>query len=371
MALHNGQQSTELLQAQAHVWNHMFNFITSMSLKCATQLGIPDSIHRHGKPMTLPELVDALPINKARSHGVYRLMRILTHSGFFILEKISGDEEMEGYWLTPSSRLLLKDKPFGVAPLVLAVLDPVFTKPWHHLSEWFQNENHTPFDTAHGRKFWEYSGQEPRLNHFFNEAMASDAQLVTSVLIRECKQVFEGLNSIVDVGGGTGIVSLGISDAFPNLKCTVLDLPHVVAGLEGTTNSIYVGGDMFEYIPPADAILLKSILHDWSDDESVKILKKCKEAISSTDKGKVIIIEIMLDNGKGDHEAIETQLFFDMEMMVLVTGRERNEKEWAKLFYDAGFTHYKITPILGLRSVIEVYIVKDMPINKMDEALSS
>ena len=56
-----------------------------------------------------------------------------------------------------------------------------------------------------------------------------------------------------------------------------------------------------------------------------------------------------------DEDSYETQLFFDLEMMVLVTGRERNEKEWAKLFQDAGFTNYKITPILGLRSLIEVY----------------
>ena len=56
-----------------------------------------------------------------------------------------------------------------------------------------------------------------------------------------------------------------------------------------------------------------------------------------------------------DHESTETQLFFDMLMMVLVTGRERNQEEWAKLFFAAGFSDYKITPLLGLRSVIEVY----------------
>ncbi|KAK9285262.1 hypothetical protein L1049_024452 [Liquidambar formosana] len=60
---------------------------------------------------------------------------------------------------------------------------------------------------------------------------------------------------------------------------------------------------------------------------------------------------MLVKNHKGDEESMETQLFFDMLMMVLVTGRERNEREWAKLFSDAGFTHYKITPILGLSAV--------------------
>ncbi|CAA2955365.1 trans-resveratrol di-O-methyltransferase-like, partial [Olea europaea subsp. europaea] len=170
------------------------------------------------------------------------------------------------------------------------------------------------------------------------------------------KHVFEGLNSIVGVGGGTGTVSEVIFDAFPNLKCTVLDLPHVVAGLEVTKNLSYVGGDMFESIPSADAILLKCILHDWSDEDCVKILKKCREAIPCKENGgKVIIIDIIVGNKKEDHKGIETQLFYDMSMMVWANGRERTEKEWAKLFFDAGFTRYNIVYGLGLRSIIEVY----------------
>ncbi|KAI9377668.1 hypothetical protein POPTR_019G093200v4 [Populus trichocarpa] len=99
----------------------------------------------------------------------------------------------------------------------------------------------------------------------------------------------------------------------------------------------------------------KWILHDWNDEECVKILKKCKEAIKDREGGKVMIIDMMMENQKGEDESIETQIFFDMLMMILVTGQERNEKEWAKLFSDAGFSNYKITPILGLRSIIEVF----------------
>ena len=52
--------SNDLLQAHAHVWNLTFSFISSMSLKCAVQLGIPDIIHNHGQPMTLSQLVESL-----------------------------------------------------------------------------------------------------------------------------------------------------------------------------------------------------------------------------------------------------------------------------------------------------------------------
>ncbi|KAG2712487.1 hypothetical protein I3843_04G119600 [Carya illinoinensis] len=352
-----GEHATELLNAQAHIWNHIFNFINSMSLKCAIQLSIPDIIHNHAKPMTLSELLVALPIHPTKARHIPRIMRILIHSGFFVAEETIGNDEEERYALTDASRLLLKENPLSVTPFLLAVLDPVLTKPWQFLTAWFQNEDLTPFDTAHGQMFWDYGCHEPRLNNFFNDAMASDARLVMSVVIDKCSAVFGRLESLVDVGGGTGTVAKAIADAFPSMECTVLDLPHVVACSEGSKNLKYIGGDMFEAVPPADAILLKWILHDWNDEECVKILRRCKEAIMSNGKkGKVIIIEMIVQNQKeDDKESIETQLFFDMLMMVLVTGKERNEKEWAKVFFDAGFSEYKITHILGLRSLIEVY----------------
>ena len=101
-------------------------------------------------------------------------------------------------------------------------------------------------------------------------------------------------------------------------------------------------------------------MHDWNDEECVKILKNCKDAIAKKGKeGKVVIIDMVLDCEKGDNnESVETKLFFDMLMMVTLTGKERTKKEWVKLISSAGFSDYKITPILGLRAVIEIYIPK-------------
>ncbi|KAJ0435583.1 putative plant methyltransferase dimerization, O-methyltransferase COMT-type [Helianthus annuus] len=83
MALQEAEEhSRHLLHSQAHIWNHIFSFINSMTLKCAIQLQIPDIINRHGAPMLLSELVEALPINKGKSSFVYRLMSILVHNGF-------------------------------------------------------------------------------------------------------------------------------------------------------------------------------------------------------------------------------------------------------------------------------------------------
>ncbi|KAJ0630593.1 putative O-methyltransferase domain, plant methyltransferase dimerization [Helianthus annuus] len=358
MALQNSELSRDqLLHSQAHIWNHLFGFIHSMSLKCAIQLEIPDIIDRHGSPMLLSELVEALGINQERTPFVYRLMRILVHSGFFVKQSVScNDEEGEGYLLAPPSRLLLKDEPLSVRPFLLLVLDPIIVDPWQHMSTWFQNDDVTPFHTTHGMMFWDLAGQEPKLSQLFNEAMSSSSRLDTSIILKHCGGVFEGIESIIDVGGGTGTLAVAIAKAFPNIRCISFDLPHVVNGLVGSENVSYVGGDMFEAIPKAGAVLLKSILHDWGDEECIKILKRCKEAIPSKDNGgKLIIIDMVVKVSKEENELLKTQLLFDMLMMSLVTGRERSEKDWAKLFLDTGYTDYKITPIFGFTYVIEVY----------------
>ncbi|GKV05959.1 hypothetical protein SLEP1_g17905 [Rubroshorea leprosula] len=220
------------------------------------------------------------------------------------------------------------------------MFDPILTKPWYHLALWLQNDNDVnAFARKHGTTFWEYLSHEPKLNHSFNDAMASDSQLISRVLIDNHKNVFEGLSSLVDVGG-VGTLAKAVADAFPHLDCVVFDLPHVVADIQCKNNLKYVAGNMFDEIPPANVV----------------ILKRCKEAIKKNGKstGKLIIIDVVMKD-KGDEKLIETHLFFDMLMMALVTRKERNEEEWAKLFSDAGFSAYKLLPILGVRSLIEVY----------------
>ncbi|KAK9074409.1 hypothetical protein SSX86_007007 [Deinandra increscens subsp. villosa] len=356
------EQSRCLLDSQAHIWSQIFSFINSMSLKCAIQLEIPDIINRHGAPMLLSELVEALPINKEKSHSLYRLMRILVHSGFFVKQSVSrtggnDEEEGEGYLLTPASRLLLTDEPLSMRPFVLSMLDPILTDPWQHMSTWFQNDDIHPFQTTYGTKtVFDFASRDPMLNQSLNEAMATDARLVANVILKHCGGVFEGLNSLVDVGGGTGSLAKSIAEAFPNINCICFDLPHVVKGLDGTKNFSYVGGNMFEAIPKTNAVLMKWILHDWNDEECITILKRCKEAIPSKGNGgKLIIIEMVVMNDEAGNKTLETQLRCDMMMMTLGTGKERTEKEWAKLFSDACFSGYKITPLLGFKSLIEVY----------------
>nr|CAD1844124.1 unnamed protein product [Ananas comosus var. bracteatus] len=359
-------ESKDLLEAQSHVWNHIFNFINSMSLKCAVELGIPDAVHSNGgRPISLCELANKLSIPSTRIDHLRRLMRLLVHSGFFTCQKIEkgdgdGERDVELFLPTVNSSLLLKESDVSVSPFVLNMLDRIFTLPWHSLGEWFRQSNvPTAFEIFHGDHIWGVTKQNASFGDSFNEAMASDASLVGKLVASACIDTFCGLRSVVDVGGGIGALARAIAKALPQVQFTVFDLPHVVEGLTSEENGriAFVGGDMFEYIPPADAILLKWTLHDWSDEDCVKILKRCKDAVPPKEKGgKVIIIDMVMTSRDSEHfKSEETQLFFDMLVMVLTPGKERNEKEWSKLFTDAGYKEYKIVNALGVRSIIEVY----------------
>ncbi|KAJ0970187.1 hypothetical protein J5N97_023064 [Dioscorea zingiberensis] len=56
----------------------------------------------------------------------------------------------------------------------------------------------------------------------------------------------------------------------------------------------------------------------------------------------------------GDPET--STLAMDIIMMAYTGGKERNEKEWKELLMAAGFTKFKITPIMALQHVIEATV---------------
>ncbi|KAJ3692185.1 hypothetical protein LUZ60_012535 [Juncus effusus] len=299
-----------------------------MALKCAVELRIPDVIRNHGQPITLTELHSALSLPTSKKPHLHRLIRTLTQSGIFTMQNnVEGKEAV--YDLTPVSCLLLEETgPSNLSSFVRVPLDNIFVKHTMNLSDWFkQHEELDPFQMAHGCTLWEMASRNPEINNVFNEGMASDSCFMADILVKKHNDVFQGMTSLVDVAGGMGSTATAIVKAFPNIKCTVLDLPHVVAELPTNDPVNFVPGDMFSYIPPADAILLKWILHDWGNEDCIKILRRCKEAIPPREAGgKVIIIDIVIAS-ISDKTFTEPQLLFDMIMMTSMNGIERDENK--------------------------------------------
>ncbi|GJN14925.1 hypothetical protein PR202_gb01802 [Eleusine coracana subsp. coracana] len=318
-----------LPDAQLELWHHSLCYIKSMALKSAVDLRIADAIHDNGGTGTLPQIATKIMLHQSKLPCLRRLMRVLTVTGVFsIIEHPTDGGGEHIYGLTPVSSLL-----------------------------WFEQElpNPTLFKMEHGRNAWDLAGHDAKFAKIFDDGMVADSSFNVDIVIKECGDVFHGISSLMDVAGGLGGASQAISKAFPHVKCSVLDLPHVVAAAPAGTNVEYIAGDMFESIPPANAIFLKWILHDWGDVECAKILKNCRNAIPPRDAGgKVVIFDMVVGAGTSHIKHRETQVLFDLFIM-LVDGAERDEQEWKKIILEAGFSDYKIIPVVGVRSIIQVY----------------
>ncbi|KAF8719267.1 hypothetical protein HU200_023963 [Digitaria exilis] len=352
MALNGGSTNQALLDAQLELWHSTFAHIKSMALKSALDLHIADAIHHHGdNGATIPQIVSRVTIHSSKIPCLRRLMRLFVATGVFAVHHpppsgsrdADADEPM--YMLTPTSRLLVGSQN-NLTALTALVTHPAMVTPFFELGKWLLHELPDPciFKRAHGRAL-----------SLVNDGMLSDSHFIMDIAISECAHVFGGIGSLVDVGGGLGAAAKAISKAFPGVECSVLDFDHVVAKAPSGTKVRYVVGDMFESVPPADAMFFKWVLHDWGDEECTMILKNCRKAIPPREKGgKVIIIDIVVGAGSSDFRHKEIEALFDIYMMI-VNGKERNEQEWKKIFLRAGFSDYKITPVLGVRSIIEVY----------------
>lgn len=239
-------------QAEVGIWRCIFGFTEMAVVKCAIDLGIADAIESHASPMTLSELSTALGCAPS---SLYRIMRFLMHRGIF-KEKINSQGSL-GYTQTCLSRRLTRHGEQSMAPLILLESSPVMLAPWHCLSARVRATETPPFDVAHGGDIWRYSATNPGHSQLINEAMACDARLVVPAMIRGCPEVFDGLSTLVDVGGGTGTTLQVLVKAFPWLRGINFDLPHVVSVAAEFTGVEHVGGDMFEGVPEADAVFLK------------------------------------------------------------------------------------------------------------------
>lgn len=339
----------EEVAAQEEIWKYILGFTPTAVIKCAIELGIPDILEAHECPMTLADLASEIGCSQSSLH---RIMRFLVHYKVFQERPVS--ETSIGYSLTPLSRLLTRHGENSMADLVLLESSPIMLAPWHKLSAWVLGNKDLPFDSAHNNDLWGFTAANPGHSKLFDAGMACDARVGVRAVIEGCPEVFEGLKTVVDVGGGDGTALRFIVEACPWIKGINFDLPHVVSVAPASKGVEHVGGNMFDHVPNADAVYLMKVLHDWADEECIDILRKCREAIPR-DTGKVIIIDAIVGREE-DHEFKGVGLLLDMVMMAHTSkGKERTIKEWSYVFHEAGFTRYTIKHIRAYQSVIEVY----------------
>ncbi|KAK7401284.1 hypothetical protein VNO78_12645 [Psophocarpus tetragonolobus] len=340
-------------EAEVDIWKYIFGFVEMAVVKCAIELGIAEAIEKHGSPMTVSELSSSLGCD---SSLLNRIMRFLVNRKIFKALRDGNGEGCTVYCQSPLSRRLIRNRPNSMASFLLLESSPVMLAPWHSLSARVLANGNPSFEKAHGEDVWRYAASNLDHSNLINEAMACDARLVMPILIQSCREAFDGVNSVVDVGGGNGTAMRILAKAFPSIRVINFDLPHVIDEASPCDLVQHVPGDMFLSVPKADAVFLKWVLHDWSDQECIQILKNCREAISK-ENGRVIIVEAVIEEEDGNHNRLkDIGLMLDMVMMAHTNlGKERTLKEWEYVIKMAGFTTFTVKPIHAVQSVIMAF----------------
>ncbi|KAL8540255.1 hypothetical protein ACS0TY_001733 [Phlomoides rotata] len=339
-------------QAKVKIWEYVLGFTPMAVVKCAIQLQIADVLQTHGGAITLDHLSAAVACSPPVLH---RIMRYLINRGFFKQTLTAGEEESSiSYTQTPLSKLLIKNGENSMAAAILLESSPVMLGPWHKLSSGGSEKGPPPFEAVHGVDLWEYASENPAHSMLIDDAMGCIARMTLAAILDQYPEAFAGIRSLVDVGGGNGTTLRSVVKACPWIRGINFDRPQVVSVAPQGDGIEHVAGNMFDVIPKADAAILVSVLHDWSDKECIEILKKCRDAIP-LNCGKVMIVEAVIQEKEDKYS--DVRLALDMVMLAHTQkGKERTFKEWEYVVKQAGFTRFSVTNLdEAIASVIEAY----------------
>ncbi|CAO2835379.1 unnamed protein product [Amaranthus hypochondriacus] len=328
-----------------------------LALKTAVELNIFGIMAKAGLPLSPNEIAAELPAcqNPDAPSLLDRVLRLLAcHSvvSCSVVEAADGNVERR-YGLGVISRFFVGDENgISLGPFISLVEDPIVRASWVKFNEAIL-EGGIPFNKMYGVHAFDYPGLDPRFNQVFNAAMFSYTTIITKKLLDKYKG-FEGINTLVDVGGGLGHTLHAITSMYPSIKAINFDLPHVISNAQSYLGVEHVGGDMFECVPQGEAIFMKWILHDWSDDRCLTILKNCHKAIP--ENGKVIVLESIFTEEPETSDIAKTISQMDVYMMNKNPGgKERTQKEFIALANATGFTQVKFVCRVCQFWVMEFY----------------
>jgi hypothetical protein len=279
------------------------------------------------------------------SSAAFRLLRACASLGL-----VTCDNQLK-FSATPLLGTLQRNVPGSLRSLAIAWSAPGFWLSWGRFSDAVQTGKSQTVP-ALGAKLWDYYAQKPEEGAAFTQAMDG----ITSGIAEEVARVLDTSTTklAIDVGGASGTLVHSLMMANPQLHGIILDLPDVVPSATAAASALglaersrALAGNFFDYVPEADIYLLKYILHDWSDGESLQILEQCRKAMRPG--GRVILIERLL----GEISEPGLTPLSDLNMMVMLIRRERTLADYGALLEDASFRLSKSTPIRSPIAVME------------------
>jgi O-methyltransferase domain len=315
------------------MWRLIVASRISRSIGLAVELGIPEFLARH--PHTSAELAAD---TQTHEPSLRRLLRLL------VAVDVLAEDEQGRFRLTPLGEELRTGK---LGPLVRFFNGEPHRQAWHRLDHSIRTGERA-FDHVFGMRDWDFYAAHPEHGAIFDAAMRSLTEPVALAVASTYD--FPANGTVADIGGGDGTLLIATLQHHRDLRGLLFDRPGVIersrdriekAGMiERTT---LVGGSFFDEVPAgAQVYVMKSIIHDWLDDEAVAIMKTVRAA-SGQSGAPLLLVERHLSErvGPDDLDAVLS----DLNMLVNPGGRERTDSEYAELFRRAGYRLERTIPV--------------------------
>ncbi|MFE9118310.1 methyltransferase [Streptomyces sp. NPDC007172] len=296
----------------------------------------------------------------ADPRAMARLLRAL--SGLGLLTELAPGI----FSVTPLGALLDPAAPGSLASFVRVFTDPLAIRAWEHLDTSVRTGD-VAFDDVFGSDFFTHLAQHPEFSAAFNTAMSQATGVAAAALPHAYD--FGRFASVTDVGGGDATLLAAVLAAHPALVGVVHDSAEGLAQAPGTLRRFgltercsLVAGDFFHSVPRgSDLYLVKSVLHDWADEQAVTILRHCREALPPG--GRVLIVEPVLpevvDAAPDPRDGHEVTYLSDLNMLVNMGGRERTREDFEELCRRAGLALASVAPLEGAAPYFLMEVVAD------------
>jgi len=324
--------SAQMSQMLAGKW-------VSRAISVAAELGIADLLAA-GERSTK----DLAAACGAHEPSLYRLLRALAGCGIF------AETAPRTFALTPLAECLRSDAPDSVRGLARFFATPLTWRSWEYLLDCVRT-GETGLKPMGVENAFEYLKDHRDEAQIFNEAMTAYSRQEGPAVADAYD--FSRFQKVADIAGGHGLLLASVLQRYPAVHGLLFDLPQVIDGAREAihaanldTRCETVAGDFFETIPAgADAYMMKHIIHDWDDEQSIRILRNCRRAMAP--EGRLLVLEILIPRGNEPSFA----KLLDLEMLVIPGGRERTEEEFRALYGAAGF---ELTAVIPTRSPISI-----------------
>ena len=314
------------MTAHARMYQLIWGFTASQVVHAVARYCLAD--HLAAGPQSAQHIAEreSLSVN-----ATFRLLRACASMG---LVNYDGQSKFSTTELLDTLRTDAAGSLRGAALLIAA---SGHWLPWGRLSEAVKTGVPQAVATL-GRDVWAHLAQSPDEAAAFADTMKS----VSAVFNREAMRLIDtrSVGVAVDIGGASGSLVHALMEQNPALRGIVFDLPHVLTSATQAVAdrpdlrdrfSVVPGDFLAGAPPPADLYLLKLILHDWDDEAALKILRHCRQGINPG--GRIVVIEQLLDQIGAPGPAA----LMDLNMMVVLGGRERDLGEYRTLLAAAGF----------------------------------